>query len=119
VTDPTLSLDLIESHLSKLTTDGYLLDRYHAVESGGSSGRRGVFVYDWDAWTLCYLSLRRYSWRALSRYRQGRRGPVAMAKIGAARPVHVSMAIGQTFSSPELAIHRIPMTIRSRRSSRG
>jgi phenylacetate-CoA ligase len=34
-----------------------------------------------------------------------------MAKIGAARPVHVSSAIGLTFSSPELAIHRFPMTI--------
>lgn len=111
VTDPALSLDLIESHLSKLTTDAYLRDRYHAVESGGSSGRRGVFVYDWDAWTLCYLSLRRYSWRALAGYREARRGPVVMAKIGAARPVHVSSAIGQTFSSPELAIHRFPMTI--------
>ena len=111
VTDPALSLDLIESHLSKLTTDAYLLERYHAVESGGSSGRRGVFVYDWDAWTLCYLSLRRYSWRALSGYRAARRGPVVMAKIGAAHPVHISSAIGQTFSSPDLAIHRFPMTI--------
>jgi phenylacetate-coenzyme A ligase PaaK-like adenylate-forming protein len=111
VTDPALSLDLIEAHLSMLTTDAYLLDRYHAVESGGSSGRRGVFVYDWDAWTLCYLSLRRYNWRALAGYREDRRGPVVMAKLGAARPVHVSSAIGQTFSSPELAIHRFPMTI--------
>jgi phenylacetate-coenzyme A ligase PaaK-like adenylate-forming protein len=111
VTDPALSLDLIESHLSELTTDAYLLDRYHAVESGGSSGRRGVFVYGWNAWTLCYLSLRRYSWRALVSYREARRGPVVMAKIGAARPVHISSAIGQTFSSQDLAIHRFPMTI--------
>jgi phenylacetate-coenzyme A ligase PaaK-like adenylate-forming protein len=111
VTDPALSLDLVESHLATLTHDAYLLDRYHAVESGGSSGRRGVFVYDWDAWTVCYLSLRRYSFRALGGDRDWGTGPVVMAKIGAARALHISSALGQTFSSPDLVIHRFPMTM--------
>lgn len=61
VTDPRLTLDMLENHLAGLNNDAYLLDRYHVVSSGGSSGRRGVFIYDWDAWALCYLSLRRYS----------------------------------------------------------
>ena len=64
LTDPNLNLDLIETHIEGLTDDAYLLDRYHAVASGGSSGRRGVFVYDWDGWTLVYLGLIRYElWR--------------------------------------------------------
>src|SRR5262245_19527 len=41
VTDPRLTLELVEKHLAGLTGDAYLLDRYHAVASGGSSGQRG------------------------------------------------------------------------------
>lgn len=46
VTDPALTLEVFETHLAGLTTDAYLLDRYHVNSSGGSSGRRGVVVYD-------------------------------------------------------------------------
>jgi phenylacetate-coenzyme A ligase PaaK-like adenylate-forming protein len=41
----------------------------------------------------------------------GGTAPVVMAKIGAARALHISSAIGQTFSSPNLVIHRFPMTM--------
>ena len=111
VTDHRLSLDLVESHLATLTGDAYLLGQYHAITSGGSSGRRGVFVYGWDAWTLCYLLLRRYSLRSLATRRQSSSSPIVMAKIGAAKAVHISSAIGQTFSSRDFVIHRFPMTI--------
>ncbi len=52
VTDERLSLDLVNAHLQTVSTPSYLLDRYTAITSGGSSGRRGVFVYDWEAWRL-------------------------------------------------------------------
>src|SRR5215203_1522817 len=42
VSDPRLTLDCIERHLDGLTSDAYLLNRFHAVASGGSSGHRGV-----------------------------------------------------------------------------
>ncbi len=52
VTDPRINLDLANRHVASLTRDAYLFDEYHAVGSGGSSGRRGVYVFDWDAgWT--------------------------------------------------------------------
>src|SRR5262249_57222415 len=44
VPDDRLPLDVVEAHLAGLTTDRYLLDEFHAVASGGSTGRRGVFV---------------------------------------------------------------------------
>ena len=40
-------LTRVNAHLETVATGGYLLDRYTAVTSGGSSGERGVFVYDW------------------------------------------------------------------------
>ena len=61
VTDPRLTLDRVESHLDGLTRDAYLLDRFHAVASGGSSGQRGVFVWGWESWADCFLSCLRYS----------------------------------------------------------
>jgi phenylacetate-CoA ligase len=45
VTDEWLSLKLVRAHLATVATDGYLLD---SCTSGGSSGERGVFVYDWE-----------------------------------------------------------------------
>jgi phenylacetate-CoA ligase len=60
VTDDRLRLDVVEAHLQRLDQrDAYLLDRYYAVASGGSTGRRGVFVYDWDAWILAYYGITR------------------------------------------------------------
>ncbi|HEV3482004.1 MAG TPA: hypothetical protein VGR97_06700 [Candidatus Acidoferrales bacterium] len=110
LTDPRLKLDALESHLAGLTTDAYFLDRYHVVSSSGSSGRRGVFVYDWDAWTLCYLSLRRYGFLKIAQAERTHANPIVMAKIGAARALHISSAIAQTFSNPLLTIHSFPMT---------
>src|SRR4029079_1488345 len=49
-TDRRLSPRLVEEHLNALDDDRYLLDEFHVVSSGGSSGTRGVFVYDWNGW---------------------------------------------------------------------
>lgn len=59
VTDRRITLEQVENHLADLQADRYFADRYHAVTSGGSSGRRGVFVYDWDGWIGFGLSAAR------------------------------------------------------------
>jgi phenylacetate-coenzyme A ligase PaaK-like adenylate-forming protein len=56
ITDRTLSLELVEAHLRQLKSDAYLLDSCHVVTSGGSTGQRGVFLYDWDGWIKMGLS---------------------------------------------------------------
>src|SRR6266571_1030428 len=53
ITDKRLSLEMVNAHVASLREDKYLLDQYHVIASGGTSGFRGVFVYDWDAWTTC------------------------------------------------------------------
>jgi phenylacetate-CoA ligase len=107
-TDDQLDRDAIEAHLDRLTGDGYLHDRYHALASGVSSGRRGVFVYDWDAWTLAYLGIMRYEMRAWIRHRPAG-APISMAVIAAGRPTHGSSAIFRSFSSAALSLHRFPV----------
>jgi phenylacetate-coenzyme A ligase PaaK-like adenylate-forming protein len=54
VTDRRLTRDVVDTYVGDLPENLYLFDRYLVVASGGSSGRRGVFVYDWDEFvTLC------------------------------------------------------------------
>ena len=49
VTDPRCTLAAAETHLAGLTADAYFLDQLHVIALGGSSGKRGVFVYDCTA----------------------------------------------------------------------
>lgn len=59
VTDRRVTLEDVEKHLADLHADRYFADRCHAVTSGGSSGRRGIFVYDWEGWIGFGLSAAR------------------------------------------------------------
>jgi phenylacetate-CoA ligase len=110
VTDPRLRLDRVEAHLDAVPAQRYLFGRYHAVVSGGSSGRRGVFVYDWDAFALSYLGLMRHEWRAQRAATAAGAAPVAMAVVSAGKPVHASNAIAMAFSHPQLRMHPFPVT---------
>ncbi|MCL9683931.1 phenylacetate--CoA ligase family protein [Legionella maioricensis] len=63
VTNPKLSLALVEKHLNKKSDKIdtlYLFSRYHVVSTGGSSGKRGIFVYDWDEWITFHTAFIRY-----------------------------------------------------------
>ena len=111
VTDDRLHLDVVEDHLDSLTDDAYLFDRYHAVASGGSTGRRGVFVYDWDSWAIFYWSALRYEIRALRQDADLAAAPARGAMVYAHHATHVSGAMGQTFATGEVELHRFPVTL--------
>jgi phenylacetate-CoA ligase len=112
VTEPAITLDRIESHLASLTSDAYLDDRVHAIASGGSSGQRGVYVYDWDSWADAFLSILRYSIRTRLQHPELMQRPFRLAAIGAEHATHMSSALPQTFSDPESTIAiRIPVTL--------
>lgn len=111
VTDPRLTLASVEEFMDSLTGDGYLHGCYHAVASGGSSGRRGVFVYGWDAWTQCYAGFARFSLRALLTDPKLATAPKVTAIVGADRPTHMTSVLAQTFSNPALTVHRLPITL--------
>lgn len=52
VTDQRLTRDIVDAYVEHLPGNLYLFERYLVVASGGSSGRRGVFVYDWEAFAI-------------------------------------------------------------------
>jgi phenylacetate-coenzyme A ligase PaaK-like adenylate-forming protein len=111
VTDRRVRLSRVESHLAGLDTGPrYLLERYQAVVSGGSSGVRGVFVYDWPGWASCYAGAFRYFMRDFG----GR--PISLAVVAAGSAAHISRAILHTFSDPAtVRIHPVPITLPTQR----
>jgi phenylacetate-coenzyme A ligase PaaK-like adenylate-forming protein len=110
-TDPRLTLDLAETHLAGLRSDAYLLDRYHAIASGGSSGRRAVAVHGWDAWAEGYIVFIRYVISLRMRDRALRDRPIVGAMVAAQDPTHATGALPLTFNDPASAVwHRYPVT---------
>jgi phenylacetate-CoA ligase len=110
VTDRRLSLDLVEDHLAGLDSDAYLLDEVHAVASGGSSGRRGIFVFGWSAWATAYAGfLRPAVWdRAVTPDLAA--APLRMAMVGARNATHMTSALPQTFANPQVDVARFPVS---------
>jgi phenylacetate-CoA ligase len=111
VTDDRLRLDDAEAHLDGLVADAYLLDRYHVVSTGGTTGRRGVFVYDWDAWTTGWWSVMRFEARARRRHPELAAAPAVGAAVLSQSARHISSSIMQTFSTGNTEWHRFPVTL--------
>ena len=59
VTDPCLSRAMVEEHVSSNRAGLLLLDEYRVAATGGSSGQRGLFVYDKIAWEIIIANIRR------------------------------------------------------------
>jgi phenylacetate-coenzyme A ligase PaaK-like adenylate-forming protein len=88
VTDRRLTLEACERHVDSLRDDSYMLDTFHVIASGGSSGQRGVFVYDWDAWATCYSSIARFPTRDRKLHHElEEKSPVVVA-VAASKPSH-------------------------------
>jgi phenylacetate-coenzyme A ligase PaaK-like adenylate-forming protein len=112
VLDDRLRLDVVEAHLERVTAgDGYLFDRYHACASGGSSGLRGVFVYDWDGWTASYGSLVRFELRARRLDPELAAAPKVYAVVTSQAGTHMASSLPQTFATADGVWHRFPVTL--------
>ena len=109
VTDPRVTLKMCEAVLDGRSGGDYLFDQYRVVTSGGASGRRGVFVYGWDAWAMCYASIVRFQHRDWSSDPQLVGVPRVTAVLGASGGSHMSAALGRTFSSDDNPRHAVPV----------
>jgi phenylacetate-coenzyme A ligase PaaK-like adenylate-forming protein len=100
VTDRRLTRALVEEHLGTVRDDTYLLGEYHALASGGSSGRRGIFVFDRPAWRTYYASYARFSFMMAA---EAALPPTArFVRIAADKPTHATMAVGLTFAGDDM-----------------
>jgi phenylacetate-CoA ligase len=110
VTDRRVTRALCERHLAEATGDAYLLGEYHVVASGGSSGQRGVFVYGWDAWAICWASMVRFPQRDWASDPTLAGVPRVAVVVAASKVTHVSAAFRQTFSTARTPEHVIPVS---------
>src|SRR3954462_2651512 len=113
VTDRRLTLELAEAHLERVASEGpaYLLGEDQGVTTGGSSGRRGVFAWDFEGWLGFGLARERPTFwlrGAAGGDREGRGGVVA-----AARSTHPTAILPRPFAgSPQLGVGRsFPATL--------
>lgn len=109
VTDPNVTLAEAEAHLTSVTADAYFRDEYHVIASGGSSGRRGVFVYDWHGWAVSYLGTARGLVATMHRMQVDPNG--VFATVSADLATHATAAIAQTFADVTRPIVRAPATL--------
>jgi phenylacetate-coenzyme A ligase PaaK-like adenylate-forming protein len=111
VTDDRLTLAAVESHLEHVTENGYLLGQYTAIASGGSTGMRGTFVYDWEGWSTFWLGLFRYLLRQATTDPVYASRPVVMATVSAGHYTHATAACARTFSDARFRQVRLPVTL--------
>ena len=112
VTDRRLSLELAEAHLAHVASDGpaYLLGDYQVLTTGGSSGTRGVFV--WDFAGLLMYALGRDRGTLWLQQRAGRTES-RRAIVASAHATHATSVLARTFAgSPQLGATRsFPVTL--------
>lgn len=114
VTDRALSLTLVNAHLQALSRgNGYLLDQYRAVATSGTSGQRGVFVYDWDGWLEAYAVVQRYAlaYASAAGMTPAQTQGFVIAHVAAALPTHMTHALTETFKTPQFRFHQFPVTL--------
>jgi phenylacetate-CoA ligase len=111
VTDARVTLRGVNAHLETVASNGYLLDRYTALTSGGSSGERGVFLYDWPGWAIFWLTCFRHLLRARASDPADSERPLKVAWVMAGHFSHATAALGRTFAGPGVTTFRFPVTL--------
>lgn len=102
VTDPRLRRDGLLAHAEAATGDDLYLGRYRVITTSGSSGRKGIFVWDRPAWSELLAAFLRFTEYAGSGPRLPRRRKVAY--LGPSGGTHMSRRMG---TSINLGVHRI------------
>ena len=97
VTDPRLRDIDLDAYLEGLTDDALLLGRYRVMATGGTSGKRGLFVYDRAGWTEVMAMLAAAPrWLGVS----PRLPRPRMATIWASGPAHMTARLAASFRTP-------------------
>jgi phenylacetate-CoA ligase len=106
VTDPTIRLADIEAHLATLSgADELLGGRYRVASTSGSTGRRGLFLWDPGEWATVLASYNRsFDWAGVG---AGLTHRTRMAMVSSTTPWHQSARVGASVSSPWVPTLRI------------
>jgi putative adenylate-forming enzyme len=106
VTDPTVRLAEVEAHLTTLSGGDELLGgRYRVAATSGSTGRRGIFIWDPGEWATVLASYNRsFDWAGVG---AGLTHRTRMAVVSSTTPWHQSARVGASVNSPWVPTLRI------------
>lgn len=97
VTDREVNLADVERYVTTASATDRFRDRYRVSATGGTTGRRGVFLADPHEWTQILASYgRAYEWAGVAADLTTR---IRMAVISSRNPSHQSSIVGATVAS--------------------
>jgi putative adenylate-forming enzyme len=97
VTDPAIHLADVEAHAQELHGDARFLDRYWVNATSGSTGRRGLFLFNRNEWSTVLASFARaheYAGMEVSLKHR-----MKMASVASTMPWHMSARVGTSLKS--------------------
>src|SRR5215208_5616829 len=98
VTDPSVRLTDVEAHLATLRGNERFRGRYWVASTSGSTGHRGVFLWNFAEWTTVLASYNRsFDWAGS---RAGLTHRTKMAVVSSTTPWHQSARVGASVQSP-------------------
>src|SRR5918999_2559696 len=99
VTDPTVRLADVEAHFATLSGGDELFNgRYRVASTSGSTGRRGLFLWDPGEWAAVLASYNRsFDWAGVG---AGLTRRTRMAVVSSTTPWHQSARVGASVHSP-------------------
>ncbi|HET7725847.1 MAG TPA: hypothetical protein VFK54_00845 [Candidatus Limnocylindrales bacterium] len=105
VTDRSIRLADVEAYLAGATANDRFQGRYRVSVTGGTTGRRGVFLADPAEWRTILASYSRaYDWAGVS---AGITRRLRMAVVSSTSPVHQSSIVGASVASRLLPTLRL------------
>ncbi len=105
VTDPAVRLAALEQHVATLQGDDRFLGRYWVNATSGSSGRRGIFLFDQAEWGAFLASWARgHDWTGYPVLPWRR---LRIAVVASTVPWHMSARVGATLGSRWVATLRL------------
>jgi phenylacetate-coenzyme A ligase PaaK-like adenylate-forming protein len=114
VTDRDVHLDDVEAHLDSAGPTDLFRGRYRVAATGGTTGRRGVFLADRSEWTHILASYARANdWAGVP---AGVTHRLRVAVVSSRNPSHQSSIVGATLASPMVPTLRLDAADRIERT---
>jgi phenylacetate-coenzyme A ligase PaaK-like adenylate-forming protein len=105
VTDPTVRLAEVDAHLAALQGNERFRGRYWVAATSGTTGRRGIFLWNLDEWVTVLASYNRsLDWAGAT---AGLPRRLRMAVVSSTTLWHQSARVGATVHSPWIQTLRI------------
>lgn len=108
VTDRDVHLAEVDAYLAHASATDTFRGRYRVAATGGTSGRRGIFLADPSEWNMILASYSRaYAWAGLQ---VGLTHPLRMAIVSSRVATHQSSIVGATVRNPLVPTLRLDAT---------